>query len=96
MAHHAASAARRAGDDVRGGFRPASPARVAYLVLREGDALLSAGGHLRQGLADAGDQRLLERAHIINIKDGRSYRSEGPDAPPDQDRPPELQGPVTP
>jgi DNA replication protein DnaC len=35
--------------------------------------------------------RLMERAHIINIKDGRSYRSEGPDAPPDQDRPVELQ-----
>ncbi len=31
--------------------------------------------------------RLMERAHIINIKKGRSYRTEGPDAPPAEDRP---------
>jgi DNA replication protein DnaC len=35
--------------------------------------------------------RLMERAHIINIKPGRSYRSDGPEAPPDQDRPADLQ-----
>lgn len=32
--------------------------------------------------------RLLERAHVINIRRGRSYRTEGPDASPD--RPVEL------
>jgi len=31
--------------------------------------------------------RLLERAHVINIKNGRSYRTEGPDAPPAEDQP---------
>jgi DNA replication protein DnaC len=31
--------------------------------------------------------RLMERAHVINIKRGRSYRSDGPDAPPEADRP---------
>jgi DNA replication protein DnaC len=34
--------------------------------------------------------RLMERAHVINIRRGRSYRIEGPDASPD--RPPELDG----
>lgn len=34
--------------------------------------------------------RMMERAYILNIKQGRSYRSEGPDAPPADDRPPEL------
>ena len=34
--------------------------------------------------------RLMENAHVINIKRGRSYRTEGPDAPPRDDRPPEL------
>jgi DNA replication protein DnaC len=32
--------------------------------------------------------RLMERAHVINIRRGRSYRTEGPDASPD--RPAEL------
>ena len=31
--------------------------------------------------------RLMERAHIINIRQGRSYRTEGPEAPPEHDRP---------
>lgn len=31
--------------------------------------------------------RLMERAHILNIKKGRSYRSEGPEAPPMGDQP---------
>ncbi len=35
--------------------------------------------------------RLMERAHVINIRRGRSYRTEGPDAPPENDRPAELQ-----
>jgi DNA replication protein DnaC len=34
--------------------------------------------------------RLMERAHVINIKRGRSYRTHGPEAPPEEDRPPEL------
>jgi len=34
--------------------------------------------------------RLMERAHVLNIRRGRSYRTEGPQAPPEQDRPPEL------
>lgn len=34
--------------------------------------------------------RLMERAHVINIRRGRSYRTEGPDASPD--RPTELEG----
>lgn len=34
--------------------------------------------------------RLMERAHIINIRRGRSYRVHGPDAPPANDRPAEL------
>lgn len=34
--------------------------------------------------------RLMERAHVINIRRGRSYRTEGPEASPD--RPPELEG----
>ncbi len=34
--------------------------------------------------------RLMDRAHIINIKRGKSYRTDGPDAPPEADRPPEL------
>lgn len=31
--------------------------------------------------------RLLERAHVVNIKNGRSYRTEGPEAPPAEDQP---------
>lgn len=31
--------------------------------------------------------RLMDRAHVINIKHGRSYRTEGPQAPPEADRP---------
>ena len=31
--------------------------------------------------------RLMERAHVINIRRGRSYRSDGPEAPPEGDRP---------
>ncbi len=31
--------------------------------------------------------RLVHRAAIINIRKGKSYRSEGPDAPPESDRP---------
>ena len=31
--------------------------------------------------------RLMERAHVINIRRGRSYRAEGPDAPPESERP---------
>ena len=27
--------------------------------------------------------RLMERAHVINIRRGRSYRTEGPEASPD-------------
>jgi len=34
--------------------------------------------------------RLMEKAHIINIKRGRSYRTDGPDAPPHLDRPDDL------
>ena len=34
--------------------------------------------------------RLMERAHVINIRRGRSYRTEGPEAPPETDRPPGL------
>ncbi len=34
--------------------------------------------------------RLMERAHI-NIRKGRSYRTEGPEAPPETDRPMELE-----
>lgn len=34
--------------------------------------------------------RLMERAHVINIKKGRSYRTEGPDAPPAEDRPDDI------
>ncbi len=33
--------------------------------------------------------RLMERAHVINIKKGRSYRAEGPEAPAEADRPTE-------
>jgi DNA replication protein DnaC len=31
--------------------------------------------------------RLMDRAHVINIRKGKSWRSEGPDAPPEDDRP---------
>lgn len=31
--------------------------------------------------------RLMDRAHVLNIKRGRSYRIEGPQAPPEADRP---------
>jgi DNA replication protein DnaC len=31
--------------------------------------------------------RLMERAHIINIKRGKSYRTQGPEAPPVADQP---------
>jgi DNA replication protein DnaC len=34
--------------------------------------------------------RLMDRAHVINIRKGRSWRSEGPDAPPEDDRPADL------
>lgn len=34
--------------------------------------------------------RLMERGHVINIKRGRSYRTHGPDAPPEDDRPAAL------
>lgn len=34
--------------------------------------------------------RLMDRAHVINIKNGRSWRSEGPDAPPEDQRPADL------
>ncbi|MFP5501959.1 MAG: IS21-like element helper ATPase IstB [Candidatus Sericytochromatia bacterium] len=30
--------------------------------------------------------RLMEGAHVINIRKGRSYRTEGPDAPPPEER----------
>lgn len=36
--------------------------------------------------------RLMERAHVINVRQGRSYRSEGPDAP--ADRPASMEPPV--
>lgn len=31
--------------------------------------------------------RLMDGAHVINIRKGKSYRSEGPDAPPEHERP---------
>lgn len=31
--------------------------------------------------------RLMHKAHVINIRKGKSFRSEGPDAPPENDRP---------
>lgn len=34
--------------------------------------------------------RLMERSHIINIRRGRSYRLHGPEAPPAEDRPTDL------
>jgi len=34
--------------------------------------------------------RLMERGHVINIKRGRSYRTHGPDAPPEDQRPTDL------
>jgi DNA replication protein DnaC len=34
--------------------------------------------------------RLMERAHVINIRKGRSWRSDGPDAPPEHDRPEDI------
>jgi len=34
--------------------------------------------------------RLMDRAHVINIRNGRSWRSEGPEAPPEDDRPSDL------
>lgn len=34
--------------------------------------------------------RLMERAHVVNIRRGRSYRTEGPEASPD--RPADLEG----
>jgi DNA replication protein DnaC len=34
--------------------------------------------------------RLMERGHVINIKRGRSYRTHGPEAPPEDQRPTEL------
>jgi DNA replication protein DnaC len=36
--------------------------------------------------------RLMDRAHVINIRNGRSWRSEGPDAPPEDDRPAGIDG----
>ena len=33
-------------------------------------------------------RRLMERAHVVNIRRGRSYRTDGPDA--SRDRPPGL------
>jgi DNA replication protein DnaC len=35
--------------------------------------------------------QLMERAHVINIKRGKSYRTDGPEAPPEHDRPAGLQ-----
>jgi len=37
--------------------------------------------------------RLMQRAHVINIKRGKSYRSQGPEAPPEADRPADLRDP---
>jgi len=34
--------------------------------------------------------RLMDRAHVINIRNGRSWRSDGPEAPPEGDRPADL------
>ena len=34
--------------------------------------------------------RLMDRAHVINIRRGRSWRWEGPNAPPEGDRPEDL------
>ena len=31
--------------------------------------------------------RLMDKAYVINIRNGRSWRSDGPDAPPEGDRP---------
>ncbi len=36
--------------------------------------------------------RLMDHAHVINIRKGRSWRSEGPDAPPEDDRPIGIDG----
>jgi len=40
--------------------------------------------------------RLMERAHVINIRNGRSYRSDGPESPPQQDRPDDIDEPNEP
>jgi DNA replication protein DnaC len=37
--------------------------------------------------------RLMDRAHVLNIRRGRSYRTEGPGAPPEADRPEGLAPP---
>lgn len=37
--------------------------------------------------------RLMDRAHVINIRKGRSWRSDGPEAPPEGDRPETLEDP---
>jgi DNA replication protein DnaC len=37
--------------------------------------------------------RLMDRAHVVNTKPGKSYRSEGPEAPPSGDRPDSPGGP---
>ena len=34
--------------------------------------------------------RMMERAHVLNIKKGRSWRVEGPEAPPAHERPADL------
>lgn len=47
-------------------------------------------GHIlgNPALTAAMVDRLMEKAHVINIRKGRSYRAEGPNASPD--RPPEI------
>jgi DNA replication protein DnaC len=47
------------------------------------------------GLTTSLVDRLMDRAHVINIKRGISWRSQGPESPPVEDRPADLQEPPT-
>ncbi|MBM3271145.1 MAG: IS21-like element helper ATPase IstB [Candidatus Sericytochromatia bacterium] len=52
------------------------------LAIRDWGAVLG-----NSALTAATVDRLMEGAHVINVKKGKSYRFEGPDGPPEEDRP---------
>lgn len=80
---------------------PAKPehASLLYDVIdarhRKRATILSSNLNIKQWGAALGNpiltaslvDRLMERGHVINIKRGRSYRTHGPEAPPEDQRP---------
>lgn len=67
-------------------------ARQRKATIVSSNLAISAWGEVlgNSSLTAAIVDRLMHGAHVINIKPGKSYRSDGPDAPPEEDRPDDL------